>query len=225
MAKVNYGDAWTKVAVGESKTTKKDEKEKEKKKEDSKKDKDESVCDCFHLPDAKGLIAFYFLLPDRAGMKASAVNEMTNNLLAKITSVAQIIVLRELYRTSYTGDELQSLSDGRLNLKTHKTSHLNDAERDWLQTQVGGPAHFTMMAGGLGARLLNHCEMYGISGFAITAITESHYVSAESMQAYKVVFERLGLNSGVFDCSKISEKSKFRELLKETNSRANTIFS
>ena len=89
--------------------------------------------------------------------------------------------MRELYRTAYTGpDELQSFSDGSLNLKTHKTSHLNDADREWF-SKIGHPAHFTIMAGGIGARLINHAEMYGIPAFAITAITESHYVSAESM--------------------------------------------
>ena len=181
MAKINYGSSWTKVAIGESNPLKeKDEKEKAKEK-DKKKDKEDSSCDIFLLADPQSKSAFYFLLPDRDGIKGLAVNQLSNCLLAKVTSVTSIIVLRELYRTAYTGpDELQSFSDGRLNLKTHKTSHLNDADREWF-SKIGHPAHFTIMAGGIGARLINHAEMYGIPAFAITAITESHYVSAESM--------------------------------------------
>lgn len=81
------------------------------------------------------------------------------------------------------------------------------------------------MAGGIGARLINHGEMYGIPAYAITAITESHYVSAESMQAYKAVFDRLGLNSGEFDSANIQKKANFRDILKEANAREHTIFS
>jgi hypothetical protein len=40
----------------------------------------------------------------------------------------------------------------------------------------------------MGARLLTHCEMYGIPAFAVTAITDSHYVSGESLQCYSDVF-------------------------------------
>jgi hypothetical protein len=40
----------------------------------------------------------------------------------------------------------------------------------------------------MGARLLTHCEMYGIPAFAVTAITDSHYVSGESLQCYRDVF-------------------------------------
>ena len=74
MAKINYGSSWTKVAIGESKPLKeKDEKEKAKEKE-KKKDKEDSSCDIFLLADPKSKSAFYFLLPDRNGMKGLAVN-------------------------------------------------------------------------------------------------------------------------------------------------------
>lgn len=58
--------------------------------------------------------------------------------------------------------------------------------------------------------MLTHAEMYGIPGYSFTAITEEHYVSAESMQAYSSVFDSFGLNKGEYDSKNIQKKSKFR---------------
>lgn len=96
---------------------------------------------------------------------------------------------------------------------------------EWLTSKVGKPAVFTVPVAGMGARLICHAEMHGISAYAVTAITEEHYVSAESMQAYTSVMDNLGLNSGNFELKNIKKRKDFRDLLKEANSRDHNIFS
>ena len=106
---------------------------------------------------------------------------------------------------------------------THRTSHCNAELTSFLQTKVGAPAHFIAPASGLGAGLLVHGEMSGVQGYIATLITDSHYVSSESMSAYEPVLASAGLKSG--DVTSVDTKPKFRELLKEANSRSNAIFS
>lgn len=186
MVKINFGEQWHHVAAGQQ--------------TDAKKDKTEKKCDCYLLSDSS--TAFFFLLPDlKEGMKGLFANQMVNSLLSQLPALTQVVVLRELYKTAYTGPpEDIAQSGSRLSLVTHRTSHLTPAQVDWLNKH-GKPAHFTIMTGGISARLLTHCEMYGIAGFAVTAITDSHYVSSESMQCYSEIFSSLGLNSGHFDVS------------------------
>jgi hypothetical protein len=209
-ARINFSDAWKSIAVGQVK--------------DAKKDKYDKKCECFLLADRKS--AFLFLLPDREGVKAIATNQMTKSLLAQVKQVSQVVVLREIYKTAYTGPEDPSpLQEGRLRLVTHQTSHLTPAQAEWLLAKIGNPAHFTVAAGGMGAALLTHCEMFGLPAFAVTAITDSHYVSGESMQCYSDVFAQFGLDSGDFNSKQISKKPKFKEILKEANQRGHSIFS
>lgn len=77
-------------------------------------------------------------------------------------------------------------------------------------------------AGGFGAACLIHCEMSGLSGFQVTAITEGHSVTVESMQAFKPVLSKLGLPDDVED---IFSKPTFRQTLKDVNQRSTAIFS
>jgi hypothetical protein len=58
--------------------------------------------------------------------------------------------------------------------------------------------------------------MHGLEGICATVMTDSHYVSSEAMQAYGPLLEMnlLELN-----------RNKVREVLKETNTRKNSIFS
>jgi hypothetical protein len=68
------------------------------------------------------------LLPDKDGAKAVTINQLTNSLLAQVKSVSQVVVLREVYKTAYTGPEDPSpLAEGRLRLVTHQTSHFTPA--------------------------------------------------------------------------------------------------
>ena len=53
------------------------------------------------------------------------------------------------------------------------------------------------IATGFGAACLVHCEMYGLAGYKVIVITDSHFVSIESMQAFKPVLSRIGLPDGV----------------------------
>ena len=53
------------------------------------------------------------------------------------------------------------------------------------------------VATGFGAAFMVHCEMYGLTGYKVTVITDSHYVTTESMQAFKPVLSKLGLPDAV----------------------------
>ena len=46
---------------------------------------------------------------------------------------------------------------------------------------IGYPAHFMAAATGIGAALLVNAEMNGIPAIKVTALTDSHYYSAEMM--------------------------------------------
>lgn len=125
------------------------------------------------------------------------------------------MVLKALYRTKYPDqDALSTGSDGSLPRKTHMTSHLSPEEVQWLAQSVGGPAHFMAATGGFGAGCLMHCEMYGLGAYQVTAMTDSHSVTVESMQAYGPVLAKLGLPSNV---DAIYERPTFRQTLKEVN--------
>ena len=119
-------------------------------------------------------------------------------------------------------EELADCPDGQLPRKTHRTSWVSQEDAAWLQASVGSPSHFMAVMGGFGAGVLVHCEMYGISGFSVTVITDSHSVTVETMQAFKPVLEKLGLPS---DLDAIATKPDFRTVLKDANQRSNVIFS
>ena len=106
---------------------------------------------------------------------------------------------------------------------THKSSHCSAELNTYLTTKVGKPAHFIAPSGGLGAGAIVHAEMNGIPAYIATLITESHYVSSESMSAYAPVLAQVGVPGT--DVAKIDQKPRFRELLKEANQRGNAIFS
>lgn len=114
------------------------------------------------------------------------------------------------------------MPDGQLPLKTHKTSWVSQEDAQWLDSAVGGPAHFMAVSGGFGAACLVWCEMYGKAGYQVTVITDGHYVTVEAMQAFKPVLARLGLPN---DVETILQKPNFRPIVKEANTRSNAIFS
>ena len=66
-------------------------------------------------------------------------------------------------------------------LKTHKSSWVSAEDAQWLAAEVGTPAHFMSVTGGFAAACLVHCEMFGKSGFQVTVLTDSHYVTVEHM--------------------------------------------
>jgi len=67
--------------------------------------------------------------------------------------------------------------------------------------------------------------MNGIPGYIATLITDSHYVSSESMSAFEPVLAQIGIQSTACDVKKIDKRPRFKELLKEANQRGNAIFS
>ena len=140
-----------------------------------------------------------------------------------MAQLKKVVCFRNVHKMTYANpEELASCPDGQLPLKTHKTSWCSQDDANWLTAAIGTPAHFMAVMGGFGAGCLVHCEMYGIPGFSVTVITDSHSVTVESMQAFKPVMERLGLPS---DLDNVASKPTFRPILKDANQRSNTIFS
>ena len=72
-------------------------------------------------------------------------------------------------------------------------------------------------SGGFGAACLVECEMTGRAAYQITTITDGHYVSTESIQAYEPVMSHLGLTSAACDFNAVSSRPKFRDILREAN--------
>jgi hypothetical protein len=99
-----------------------------------------------------------------------------------LSSIKKVVILKDLYKTKYTNpEELYQVPEGKLPLKTHRTSYVSVEDSQWLASSVGTPAHFMTIATGFGAGCLVHCEMYGLSGYQVSVITDSHYVTVESM--------------------------------------------
>lgn len=214
MAKIMYGSDWEQIGeVIKHKLSDEDDVQK-----NNSDDKDTTIVDLYALPN----VSFFIALPDVEKMSGSSVNPTVSKLFSTFTSIQKVCVLSSLYKTKYPNpDELAGMSDGKVPMKTHKTSFVPADEAAWLNTQVGSPAHFMAATGGLGAACLVECEMTGKAGYQITMITDSHYVSTESMVPFEPIMTRLGLQS---DFSQIQQKSGFRDILREANQRGNTIF-
>ena len=78
------------------------------------------------------------------------------------------------------------------------------------------------VATGFGAACLVHCEMYGLPAYQVTVITERHYVTLESLQAFKPLLEKTGLPSAV---ETLPQRPNYRQIVHEANQRSNAIFS
>ena len=108
--------------------------------------------------------------------------------------------MKSLYKTAYP-----AASDlGDLPIITHQTSWCDADLKTYIKTKVGTPAHFIAPAGGLGAAAMVHAEMNGLAGYIATLITDSHYVSSESMAAFASVVSQLGIQTPS-DLSKIAQ--------------------
>jgi len=153
------------------------------------------------------------------------VNQLAKKLLEALPAPGRIVALNSMYRTKYPNpDELYQVPDGQTPMKTFKSSFVSAEDSAWLTSKVGTPAHFMAPCGGLAAALLMQCEMHGKSGFQITAITDGHYVTAESMQALLPLTTYLGLTTQVTDFFDAIRDPKHRDTLREANQRGNTIY-
>jgi len=158
-------------------------------------------------------------------MSGSSVNPSVSKVFSTFKTIKQVVILNNVYKTKYPNpDELYDIPEGMAPMKTHRTSFVSDGEIEWLSSKIGTPAHFMAMTGGFGAGCLIECEMTGRAGYQITLITDGHYVSTESMQAFEPVMSHLGLTSDAVDFSKIAAKPTFRDTLREANQRGNSIF-
>lgn len=66
--------------------------------------------------------------------------------------------------------------------------------------------------------------MNGWAAVCLTTILDAHYVTSETLQAYAPVFNEL-LQIPTIDFSDMMKFKKFKEVLKEANSRDNNIYN
>jgi hypothetical protein len=74
---------------------------------------------------------------------------------------------------------------------------------------------------GFQAEMLVECEIRGIPAAEIVAIVDSHYVTAEIIEAFNPVMEEV---AGV-RVENVHKMKAFRDVLKEVNARDNNIFN
>ena len=77
---------------------------------------------------------------------------------------------------------------------------------------------------GYGAGILVHAEMNGISAVYITAILDSHFVSSETLQGFAPVINDLLQVTNV-NFADVTRFKKFKEVLKDVNSRDHNIYN
>ena len=205
MVNIVYGKTWAKAAEGTSTTSKGEKGEKTK-----------TVFTLYQT--VEGGNVHYFLLPDLQKQGGDSVNPLSALLFEQLKATTEVVVLKSIYKTAYPA----AADLGELPIITHQTSYCSADLKTYLKAKVGTPAHFIAPAGGLGAATMIHCEENGLAGYIATLITDSHYVSSESMAAYQPIFTQAGLGA---DLSKIATQPTFREILKEANQRSNAIFS
>ncbi len=100
------------------------------------------------------------------------------------------MVLDTVYKTNYSTTDTGSYNsvDGEVYpLKYYKSTHTNGDQLFNTFLSKHKPAGVLNILGGFEAALLVHAELYGISAAAIHAIVDSHYVSAETLQAFAPV--------------------------------------
>ena len=187
MVNIMFGKHWAKAAEGTSTSSKGEKGEKTK-----------TVFTLNQLVEANGVV--YFLLPDLQKQSGDAVNPLSGLLFEQIKNVSQITVLRSLYKTAYPA----AADLGELPIITHQTSYCGDELKTYLKTKVGTPAHFIAPAGVLGAAAMVHAEMNGLAGYIATLITDSHYVSSESMAGFGSVISQVGVTAVPSDLSTIA---------------------
>jgi len=132
-----------------------------------------------------------------------------------------------VYKTNYSTTDTGSYHsvDGEAYpLKYYKSSH---AAGDQVLANFLGkhkPAGVLNIMGGFEAALLVHAEMFGISAAAIHAIVDSHYVSAETLQAFAPVLTEV-LQVTDSNIEQVGRLSSFKTVLKEANNRSNNIYN
>ena len=184
-----FGQSWVEVAEGKATQVKEN--------------KTKTQFNIYLLPDNASGNSIYVLLPDLKKLKGDAISPLVSALFEQLKGTQLIVVLKSLYKTAYPAAADLVLPDGQLPFVTHRTSHVSAQVADYLQQKVGGPAHFIAPSGGFGAGCLVHAEMNGVAGYIATLITDSHYVSTESMIAFEPILGQIGVLSEACDVKKI----------------------
>jgi hypothetical protein len=78
--------------------------------------------------------------------------------------------------------------------------------------------------GGFAAALLVYAEMNGLSAACIHSIVDSHYISSETLQAYKTFVSDV-LQVGDVNLDNVARMPAFKTVLKDVNNRSHNIFN
>jgi hypothetical protein len=166
MAKIVFSKGWTQVGEGKGQHRKEPEDE----------IKTDTICTLYKVKEG-----IFMLLPDSETMKSGYINQLADCMF-KDTKWGSIIVLADIYKTNYP--QLSSYpEDGTIPVITHNSSFLSDKDA-WIRKAAGHEvAHFLFPCGGFGAALMMEAETKGVSAFKLTSLLDSHYLSAEILEA------------------------------------------
>jgi len=174
---------------------------------------------------------FYALKPEGADLdivlaiaedacKGEFVPKLSRAFLGQVAGkVRTVKSMGEVYRTKYPDQEsLDTSKTGTtLPLKVHHSSHISADRKAFLAASVGGPAHFMCPCTGFAGACLMYAEMNGLEAINVTAITDSHSIVREALQAFAPVVGQ--------DLSQIHKMENYKQVLKEANQKSNSIFS
>ena len=162
------------------------------------------------------------------GLKGAWSRAVISQLFTKLAETGsptpRVVILDTVYKTNYSTTDtghLLSLDDG-FPLKYYKSSHVDAHAAAFLSKHQ--PAGVLNILGGFAAALLVHAELSGQSAVAIHAIVDSHYVTAETLQAFSTVVTDLLQISGS-GVDQVARLPAFKKVLKEANTRSNNIFN
>lgn len=169
---------------------------------------------------------FYFAVVEAAGGAMANPTQVASQICKGLPDLAKVVVLDSLYKLKYSNpDELYNQPEGKMPMKTYRTSYVAADEAGWLAQNVGTPAHFMAAAQGIGAGCLVECEMNGKPGYQATLITDGHSVTVESMQAFGPLAAHLGLTTTVADIGRaVQTDQRVKTVLREANQSNNTIY-
>ena len=148
-------------------------------------EKTKEVMKVFYVEEHQILI----LNPD--SVKSSHSGSVIDQLFSQLPNTPQRLVLLDtVYKTNYSTTDTgsyHSIDGEAYPLKYYKSSHTSGDQLFSTFLSKHKPAGVLNILGGFEAALLVHAELNGLSAAAIHAIVDSHYVSAETLQAFAPV--------------------------------------
>ena len=168
-------------------------------------------------------------------LRVPLANDLCKKLFESLSKqnlqVRRILILDSVYKTNYSTIETGHYEPDvnlKYPLKYHASSFME--KEVTLQGFMAKhqsefkPAGVLNIVSGYPAAVLIHAEFNGMPCLMLSAISDSHYVTDETLTSFETVAQEiLGFEKVKFD--QISSMPGFKTALKEANARDNTIFT